>query len=321
MDEPYGYLLVHHVEAPDGYGEQIYFSLSDGDDPCRWHRANGGRPVLRSDLGTTGVRDPHLVAGDGEWFLLATDLRIYGGDDAGWDAWTRRGSRSLVVWRSTDLVQWSAPWLLEVAPPAAGMAWAPEATYDPATGEFAVTFSSSLYPADDPEHTTPSYPRVLVARTRDFRTVTPARVLIDRGTGVIDTTVVPASQSPDGRVHRFSKQDVDAPDSLKLFHEAGSALDADDFEVLASRLADDLFPHVEAPLVFRDHRDGTWYLWVDQYAQRPQGYVALRTDDLASGTWQPVPAARFSLPPDTKHGVVVPLTRERHAHLTAAYPA
>lgn len=321
MDDTHGYLLVHHVEDPDGYGERIYFSLSDGDDPLRWRRAHGGQPVLTSDLGTTGVRDPYLVAGDGEWFLLATDLRIYGGDDAGWDAWTRRGSRCLVVWRSTDLVRWSQPWLLEVAPPEAGMAWAPEATYDAATGEFAVTFSSSLYPADDPDHTTPSYPRVLVARTRDFRTVTPARMLIDRGTGVIDTTVVPAALTPDGRVHRFSKQDVDAPGSLKLFHEVGSALDADDFEVVASRLADDLYAHVEAPLVFRDDRTGTWYLWVDQYAVRPQGYVALRTDDLASGDWRAVPPGELVLPPNTKHGVVVPLTRERYAALSAAYPA
>ena len=318
MDEPYGYLLVHHVEDPDGYGERIHFSLSVGDDPLRWYRANGGRPVLTSTLGTTGVRDPHLVAGDGEWFLLATDLRIYGGDDAGWDAWTRHGSRSLVVWRSTDLVRWSEPWLLEVAPPEAGMAWAPEATYDPTTREFAVTFSSSLYAPDDVHHAAPSYPRVLVARTRDFRTVSPARVLIDRGTGVIDTTVVPATLAPDGRVHRFSKQDSDVPGSLRLFHEAGSALEADDFEVVASRLADDRYAHVEAPLVFRDHRDGTWYLWVDQYSVRPQGYLALRTDDLASGDWHEAPG--FSLPPDTKHGVVVPLTRARHAALAAAYP-
>ena len=321
MDETYGYLLVHHVEAPDGYGEQIYFSLSDGDDPLRWRRANGGQPVLRSDLGTTGVRDPYLVAGDGEWFVVATDLRIYGGDDAGWDAWTRHGSRELVVWRSTDLVHWSAPWLLEVAPPQAGMAWAPEATYDPTTGEFAVTFSSKLYPDDDPEHATTSYSRVMVARTRDFRTASPARVLIDRGSGVIDTTVLPASLSPDGRVHRFSKQDDEAPDTLRVFHEVGSALEADDFEVVASRLLDHRFDHVEAPLVFRDHRTGTWYLWLDQYAVRPQGYVALRTDDLASGDWHEVPDGELVLPPNTKHGVVLPLTRAQHAALSAAYPA
>jgi murein DD-endopeptidase MepM/ murein hydrolase activator NlpD len=31
-----GYLLVHFVEDPYGYGERIYFSLSEGDDPTRW---------------------------------------------------------------------------------------------------------------------------------------------------------------------------------------------------------------------------------------------------------------------------------------------
>ncbi|GAA4623579.1 glycoside hydrolase family 43 protein [Cellulomonas oligotrophica] len=317
MGDGFGYLLVHHVEDPDGWGERIFFSLSDGDTPLRWWRANGGRPVLASGLGTTGVRDPYLVAGDGEWFVLATDLRIYGGDDAGWDAWTRHGSRSLVVWRSTDLVTWSAPWLLEVAPPTAGMAWAPEATYDPGTGAFAVTFSASLYDEDDPGHAGASYPRVLVATTRDFRTVSAPRVLIDRGTGVIDTTVT----VHEGRVHRFSKQDADVPGSLRLFHEVGSALDADDFTVVASRIADDLYAHVEAPLVFRDHRDGTWYLWVDQYSTRPQGYVPLRADDLASGDWRPVPREELVLPPNTKHGVVVPLVGDQWHRLAAAYPA
>ena len=87
---------------------------------------------------------------------------------------------------------------------------------------------------------------------------------------------------------------------------------------LAARLADDRYAHVEAPLVFRELRDGSWYLWVVQYSVRPQGYLALRTDDLASGDWHEAPG--FSLPPDTKHGVVVPLTRARHAALAAAYP-
>ena len=313
--DPLGYLLVHFVEDPDGYGEQVYFSLSDGDDPCTWTRLNGGEPVLRSDLGTTGVRDPYLVRGDGEFFVVATDLRIYGGDDAGWDAWTRRGSRQVVVWRSTDLITWTQPWTVEVAPPQAGMAWAPEALYDPHRGEFLVFWSSALYDEDDPDHSGAAYSRVLAAWTPDFRRIGAPRVLVDRGTDVIDTTIL----VEDGLVHRISKQESFAPDSDRIFHEVGPEIFSDGYRTVARRIAADLYDKVEAPLVFKDHHDDVWYLFVDQYSRRPQGYVGLRTTDLAGGRWEPIPPDRFHMPPDTKHGGVLPLRAGEWRRLLVAF--
>ena len=84
-DEPYGYLLVHFIEDPDGYAERIYMDISDGDNPRRWIPLNGGKPILTSSLGTTGVRDPHIIRNPetGVWTILATDLRVFGGDDGG----------------------------------------------------------------------------------------------------------------------------------------------------------------------------------------------------------------------------------------------
>ena len=120
-DSPYGYLLVHFIEDRRGHKEKIYFSLSDGDTPLRWKLANGGEPVLESHLGTTGVRDPHLVEGDNGWFLIATDLKIWPTDVVDWNHHRRHGSRSLVVWHSDDLVAWSRPWLAEVGPGEAGI--------------------------------------------------------------------------------------------------------------------------------------------------------------------------------------------------------
>ncbi|WP_432561802.1 glycoside hydrolase family 43 protein [Kineococcus sp. SYSU DK003] len=306
------YLFVHHVEDPDGHGEQVFFSLSEGDDPLFWRRANGGRPVLEPTLGTTGIRDPFVVRGNGEFFVVATDLRIYGGDDAGWDSWRRQGSRSIVVWRSVDLVQWSQPWQLQVAPPNAGMAWAPEATFDPATGEFTLLWSSALYA--DQAREGDGYSRVLTARTRDFRTIGPAEVLIDRGRAVIDTTLARCGQA----WLRFSKDDSRAPDSLRLFAEVDRG---DGFEVVAQRIADELFPDVEAPVVVHDARRDRWYLFVDQYSVRPQGYLPLTTDDPLGGRWIPVPAGEYSIPPNTKHGGVLPVSEQEWRRLAAAFPA
>ncbi|MBO3083140.1 glycoside hydrolase family 43 protein [Cellulomonas fengjieae] len=313
----FGYLLVHFVEDPDGYGEQVYFSLSDGDDPCAWVRLNGGAPLLRSTVGTTGIRDPFVVRGPDAFYIVATDLRIYGGDDAGWDAWTRHGSRSILVWRSTDLVTWSEPWALEVAPPEAGMAWAPEAVYDPDRGEFLLFWSSALYEPDDVEHRGDSYSRVLAAWTPDLRRLGDTQVLIDRGTGVIDTTIL----VEDGIVHRISKEESFAPGSLRVYHETGPALLSGGYRTVATRIGADAHDRLEAPVLFRDHHDDVWYLFVDQYSRRPQGYVGYRTTDLTSGRWEPIPTDTFRMPPDTKHGGVLPLCGDEWARLRAAYPA
>ncbi|MBO3087967.1 glycoside hydrolase family 43 protein [Cellulomonas dongxiuzhuiae] len=312
----FGYLLVHFVEDPDGYGEQVHLSLSDGDDPCAWVRLNRGQPLLRSPLGTTGIRDPYIVRGPDGFFLVATDLRIYGGDDAGWDAWTRRGSRRILVWRSPDLVTWSEPWTLEVAPPEAGMAWAPEAVYDADRGEYLLLWSSALYAADDVEHRGDAYSRVLAAWTPDFRRLGERHVLIDRGSGVIDTTIL----VQDGVVHRISKHESFEPGSDRVHHEVGPALLADGYRTVATRIGADEFDRLEAPILFKDHHDDVWYLFLDQYDRRPQGYVGFRTTDLARGRWERIPPGRFRMPPDTKHGGVLPLVGDEWERLRAAYP-
>ncbi|WP_380160841.1 glycoside hydrolase family 43 protein [Kineococcus sp. R86509] len=312
--DEFGYLFVHHVEDPDGHGEQVFFSLSDGDDPRFWRRLNGGAPVLRPTLGTGGIRDPFLVRGDREFFVLATDLRIYGGDDRGWDAWTRHGARSIVVWRSVDLLTWSDPWLLEVAPPEAGMAWAPEASFDPGSGEFTLVWSSALYDPADVEHAGDSYSRVLTARTRDFRSVEGVEVLIDRGVAVIDTTV---HRFP-GAVLRVSKDDSRLPGSRKLFAEVDTG---DGFRVVAERIADDLYADVEAPVLVHDARRDRWFLFVDQFSVRPQGYLVLTSDDPLRGGWYPLPPEEFHVPANTKHGGILPLRAGEFERVEARFGA
>lgn len=312
---PFGYLLVHFIEDQHGHKEKIYFSLSDGDTPLRWRLANRGEPVLESRLGTTGVRDPHLVRGSDRWFLIATDLRVWATGVLDWDTWQRHGSRSIVVWESPDLVTWSDPWLLEVAPPTAGMAWAPESTYDAETGEFLVYWSSCLYAPEDAAHQADSYSRILLARTRDFRTVSDAVVLIDTGASVIDTTLAKVGD----RIHRFTKDEAQVYGG-GLIHEVGSSVAGADFRVLARRVGLEWYEGVEGPLIFADHTTGRWYLWVDQYSSPPQGYVPLTTDDIETGVWYRVPPEQLELAPATKHGVVVSLHGDQWQTLMAAYP-
>ena len=87
--DPYGYLMVHFIEDPQGYAERLYFDLSRGDDPLSWDPLYGGRPLLTSHLGTTGLRDPYMVRDprNGRVYVMATDLRVFGGDQSQGSGW------------------------------------------------------------------------------------------------------------------------------------------------------------------------------------------------------------------------------------------
>ena len=48
-----------------------------------------------------------------------------------------------------------------------------------------------------------------------------------------------------------------------------------------------------------------------------RGYLAFRTDDIASGNWQSVPSAQ--LPSSPRHGTVIPVTQAELDRMRAAY--
>ncbi|MEK8225788.1 immunoglobulin-like domain-containing protein [Oerskovia sp. M15] len=66
-----------------------------------------------------------LPEGD-KFYQIATDLKIYG--NGNWDASQRTGSKSIMVWESTDLVNWTDQRLVKVSPDTAGNTWAPRRT-------------------------------------------------------------------------------------------------------------------------------------------------------------------------------------------------
>lgn len=106
--------------------------------------------MLSSDLGTKGLRDPFIIRspeGD-KFYQIATDLRMYG--NGNWDQVQRTGSKSIMVWESTDLVHWTDQRLVRVAPDTAGNTWAPEAYYDETLDAYVVFWASKIYAENDP---------------------------------------------------------------------------------------------------------------------------------------------------------------------------
>ena len=90
MESCTGYLFVHFT-GEEKLGEQIYFALSR--DGLHWMDLNNGNPVLLSDIGEKGVRDPFILRNplNGRYVIIATDLRIEAGK--GWKAAEEAGSR------------------------------------------------------------------------------------------------------------------------------------------------------------------------------------------------------------------------------------
>ncbi|WP_433005302.1 glycoside hydrolase family 43 protein [Kribbella sp. CA-294648] len=305
-----GYLYVH-FKRESIHGEQIYFALSRGNDPLHFDDLNGGKPVLYSALGEGGVRDPHLVRSPEGFYLIATDLRLYSSHD--WDRHQRRGSRSIMVWESTDLVHWEEERLVEIAPPEAGNTWAPEAIWDPQQNAYFVHWSSTLY--DNAEHEGDSYNRIMAATTRDFRAFSEPRVWIDRGWNTIDATVIEHA----GVYYRFLKDERSrgggAPLGKSVFSETATSLLAD-WKPLAEGIGLGAISQGEGPLVYKSNTEEKWYLWIDEFTAERR-YVPFETTELAGGEW--TPSKDYRLPADPCHGVVLPVTAAEYERLRTAW--
>ncbi len=134
-------------------GEQIFFALADVGQGLHFKDMNGStssnlKPVLSSDVGECGVRDPFMCRSpEGDTFyLIATDLSVYvrGGWNNNAGQATKTGSHSIILWESHDLVNWTHSRQIPVAREDAGMAWAPEMIFCEETGEYYIFFSSTV---------------------------------------------------------------------------------------------------------------------------------------------------------------------------------
>ncbi|RVX42031.1 glycosyl hydrolase family 43 [Nonomuraea polychroma] len=310
-----GYLFSYFTGEGTADGEQVYFALSRGNDPLRWRELNGGKPVLTSTLGEKGLRDPFIIRspeGD-KFYQIATDLRIFG--NGNWDAAQRTGSKSIMVWESTDLVNWGEGRLVKVSPDTAGNTWAPEAYYDETLGAYVVFWASKLYAADDPNHTGNTYNRMMYATTRDFRTFSEPKVWVDPGYSVIDSTVIKHG----GTYYRYTKDERNnsstTPCSKFILAETSTSLLNTKWDFLSECIGKGAMSQGEGPTIFKSNDQEKWYLFIDEFGGR--GYIPFESTNLASGTW--TPSANYSLPARPRHGTVIGVTQAEYDRLLRAY--
>ncbi|KAI5867882.1 glycoside hydrolase family 43 protein [Durotheca rogersii] len=290
---------------------KVQFHLSNGNDALSFTFLNGGNPVLASDVGTKAVRDIFLATDSArsEYYLIATDLDVRAAGFS-WDKATRHGSRGIVVWKSSNLVDWSGPSLQTVEPETAGMVWAPSAVWDDQELLYYVFWASRHYDPSDTEHTgTASLDRIRYATTRDFATFSePKDYLAPPGIPLIDQEFQYLGKP--GAFARFFKdetvgrvyQEVTSDGLFGTWTRLEGYVHSDGQREGAASFADNLTP-------------GLYHLLLDDYTQ----YIPYETTDIYSQSWKG--SNRTGFPSGLKHGSVTPVTQKEYDALIAAYGA
>ena len=298
-----GYLFVHFSgESEDG--EQIYFAVSE--DGLHWKDLNHGKPVLRSDVGEQGVRDPFIIRNKktGTFILIATDLRMANGQS--WEHARTRGSRSIVIWESADLTDWSGPRLAETGPANVGCVWAPEAVYCEEKQTYMMFWASLVKEAGEEN----GKQRIYCSMTEDFVHFSSPQKYIEKENDVIDTTIVKEGDY----YYRFSKNEsmgvIQAEKSRNLLYGPYEPFTCDVLNQLEG---------VEGPEAYPLNQEGKWCLIVDQYGTGG-GYLPLIAEHLEKGDFRRVAKEEYNMGKVTKrHGCVLPITRQEMERLLHTY--
>ncbi|WEV52129.1 immunoglobulin-like domain-containing protein [Bifidobacterium sp. ESL0704] len=307
-------------------GEKVSLAASKGDNALDWNTLNNGTPLFTSAMGEKGLRDPFIMKSkDGDkFYMIATDLKISGranapGGAGGFMGAQVNGSKSIEIWESDDLVNWSNQRQVKVSSDLAGNTWAPEAYYDSAIGKYVVYWASNLYDsASQQDRTKPTYNRMVYVTTDDFVNFSTPTTWIDvdrrgqDGSGSIDATV-----QKDGdtyyRVYKDEKtMTLRQEKSTDLLATVAGTYPADasgpatnQWSTVATQIGKGSVGYNghfngqgEGPSLFKandgDVNGYQYYLFADQpnYHHNQEGnsgpnhYVPFATKDISAGQWE-----------------------------------
>ncbi|KAF9691417.1 hypothetical protein EKO04_010625 [Ascochyta lentis] len=300
-----GYLGVFFLGAQPN----VYFYHSTSANPLSMVPLNNGKPVIVPTLGTKGVRDPSIISAPSSqtYYIIGTDLNIA---TTTWNLAQRNGSRSIFIWESTDLVNWTSERLITVEDASAGMVWAPSAIWDAKQNAYLVHWASKFYGPKDTAHTgSPGATKLRYAHTRDFITFSAPKDYIDyTPTNVIDLEFLNLGNNEYARFLKdeSAKTVFTEISSGGLFgtwtrpQGAGAVIERG----------------VEGPAVFWDNEvDGKAHLLLDFYGGN--GYRPYVSSDVEGGIWAAEKTGAW--PTGLRHGSVLSTTKEQGDRLTHAW--
>jgi hypothetical protein len=321
MKENFGYLYVYFRANIYGDGESQHIHMSVSKDGLFFEELNNNEPILKAELGTKGVRDPHLFKSviDGKYYLIATDLDANKGD---WGQYAFNGSKLMAVWKSDDLIKWTPQKLVKVAADNGCCMWAPKVCYDKENDNYVVAFSSGVIGVNRL--------KIHYVTTRDFETFSEPKILKDveentegvKNLGTeevsdlitfIDSTTIEV----DDTYYRFTKREQD----ITILLEKGKSL-LGKFENVKNIIAGEY--GVEGPGIYKLNNVDKWILLMDGYCgpNAGKGYfplIAENVEDLASGNFRRLKEDEFRMPNGAKHGSIISISEDEYNELIKKY--
>lgn len=294
---------THTVPLPNPMREErLHLALST--DGRHWTPLNDNRPVWNQRL-----RDPFVRrTPDRQWRLLATGAAPGSRRDghAGPVCLTAT-SRDLLSWdgvRSLALMQG----VVDQAHRPARNIWAPVWFLDERTGDFVLIWSSSFEDAGWKKS------RLWFARTKDWHTFTPAKVLFAPAYSVIDGTLL----EHNGTFYLFHKEEefgAKTGERRAIRLAIAQRLEGPYVVQHGPLNHGQIAPVItEGPCVMPDPTRPGWLLLYDFCMT--DGYGVSSSSNLVEWTVEQA----VSFPPDARHGSTTWLTSAEAAALRAAFP-
>lgn len=304
------YLFVHFREKHTADGEQIYFALSH--DGYHWETVNNGNPVITADKGELGVRDIVITRTlDNSFVIMGTDLALARNLDSKYHGNIRNaftdGSKSIAMWKSDDLINWSDEILLQFDDNTLGCFWAPGIFFDEDSNKYLIHWSSSS------KNDNYSELAIYYSLTSDFNTFTPPKLFCKKS----DSELLDSFICKSNGVYHFFVKSSDNPKAV--IHETSTCLYGpyardtffdNQMDLIANKKA------YEAPMIFT-LSDKKTCLMLDFYGcekKEDMGYVPFVMNSLDNVRLNRSDE-RFTFPYKFKHGVVMEITENEYERI------
>lgn len=303
------YLFVHFKEKITPDGEAVYFGISK--DGFNWEQVNGGNPILMSTLGDKGCRDIEIVRlHTGGFVILTTDLCIATKFDENynvdWKHINSHGSKSLCMWRTDDLVNFSEQKLIYFGRDDFGCMWAPEIFFDEENEEYLIHWGSTVA-ADNFTHMS-----IYCSVTKDFETFSEPKLYFTKDNEILDSHITKVGDT----YHLFYKNSSNPP--MNMHATSKNLYGPFEHDKAFEEYMDKEIYHpgsYEGATTFT-LPDGRWCFMADFFGceKEKMGYVPFISSKPGDMNFKRCPDA-FSFPYGFKHGKCIEITDEEYERL------
>ena len=300
------YLFAHFKEKITPDGEQVYFAVSR--DGLNWEKVNDGNPVLTAEKGEKGCRDIEIVRlHTGGFMVITTDLCVANRYDNNlqldWSNINRTGSKSLRMWKTDDLVNFSEERLVHFGRDDFGCMWAPEVFFDEEKVEYLIHWGSTVKETDY------KHMSIYASKTKDFETFSEPELYFTKDNEILDSHIVRVGNT----YHLFYKNAHNPSMNMHAVSENlyGSFIHDERFE----KYMDEEISNpgcYEGPTTYV-LPDGRWCLMLDFFGceKEKMGYVPFVSPEKGNMSFERMTEG-FSFPYGFKHGRVIELTDEEY---------